>query len=244
MPARDESISRTRTDPPVKPTHRLDLLPLTTVMMTPRLERAMRWAAQSHEGQTRRSSQTPYFAHVAAVALVLVRAGFDEDIVIAGLLHDLVEDTAVTLHEVSAQFGPAVAELVRHCSEVKTDSDGKVRPWIDRKRDHLAALALAPVEARAVILADKLHNLISIELDIEENRPVWSEFHAERSQVIWYYHAMIDQCGKGDRRVESLARSCHEVLARVLALEESRPHSERQPLRTDEPDHGMIKSSS
>jgi guanosine-3',5'-bis(diphosphate) 3'-pyrophosphohydrolase len=190
----------------------------TTVMMTLRLERAMRWAAQSHHGQTRRNSQTPYFEHVAAVALVLVGAGFDEDVVIAGLLHDLVEDTAVTLDDVTTRFGTAVAELVRHCSEVKIDAAGKKRPWIDRKRDHLAALALAPFEARAIILADKLHNLISIELDIEENRPVWSEFHAERSQVIWYYHTTIDRCGHGDRRLESLARSCHEVLARIEAL--------------------------
>jgi (p)ppGpp synthase/HD superfamily hydrolase len=190
----------------------------TTAMMTTRLERAMRWAAQSHHGQTRRSSQTPYFEHVAAVALILVRAGFDEDVVIAGLLHDIVEDTTVTLDDVATRFGRAVAELVRHCSEIKTDSSGKKRPWIDRKRDHLAATALAPFEARAIILADKLHNLISIELDIEENRPVWSEFHAEQSQVLWYYHAAIDRCTQGDARLELLARSCHEVLARVEAL--------------------------
>ena len=93
----------------------------------------MRWAAQSHQGQTRRNSQTPYFEHVAAVALVLVRAGFDEDVVISGLLHDLVEDTAVTLDDVTTRFGPTVAELVRHCSEVKTDTRGQKRPWIDRK---------------------------------------------------------------------------------------------------------------
>jgi guanosine-3',5'-bis(diphosphate) 3'-pyrophosphohydrolase len=186
--------------------------------LTPRLERAMRWAAQSHHGQLRRSSHTPYFEHVAAVALVLADAGFDEDTVIAGLLHDLVEDTTATLDDVSTRFGPVVAELVQHCSEVKTDSSGHKRPWIDRKRDHLAALALAPVEARAVVLADKLHNLVSIELDIEENRPVWSEFHAERSQVLWYYHATIDRCGQGDPRLESLVRSCTLVLARVEAL--------------------------
>ncbi len=202
----------------------------TTLIMTPRLERAMRWAAQSHEGQTRRSSHTPYFEHVAAVALVLVGAGFVEDVVIAGLLHDLVEDTGVTLDEVSARFGLAVAEIVRHCSEVKTDSGGKKRPWSDRKRDHLAALAFAPLEARAVVLADKLHNLVSIELDLTENRPVWSEFHAERSQVIRYYHAMIDQCGRDDPRLESLARSCHEALARIEAFEEHPVHQADQPL--------------
>jgi len=183
--------------------------------MTWRLEQAMRWAAQAHAGQTRRSSDTPYFEHVAAVALILDRAGFAEDVVIAGLLHDVVEDTATSLAEVAARFGETVSDLVRHCSEVKTDERGNKRPWIDRKRDHLAALSNAPVEAKGIILADKLHNLICIELDLRESRPVWSEFHAEKKQVLWYYRAAIDLCGQGNSRLESLAQSCRDVLARV-----------------------------
>jgi (p)ppGpp synthase/HD superfamily hydrolase len=191
---------------------------MRTDSMTPRLEQAMRWAAQAHDGQTRRGSGTPYFAHVAAVALVLDGAGFDEDVVIAGLLHDVVEDTATTLEDVAARFGASVAEIVRQCSEVKTDAQGKKRPWLDRKRDHIAAVAGAPLAARGVILADKLHNLICIELDLCERRPVWSEFHAGREQVIWYYHAIIDACGDDDPRLAQLAGSCHQVLARVTAL--------------------------
>jgi guanosine-3',5'-bis(diphosphate) 3'-pyrophosphohydrolase len=183
--------------------------------MTLRLEQAMRFAAQSHAGQLRKGSDTPYFEHVVAAALILDRVGFPEDVVIAGLLHDIVEDTAVSLEEVAIRFGTRVSELVRHCSEVKTDERGSKRPWIDRKRDHLAALADAPIDAWAVILADKLHNLICIELDLRENRPVWSQFHAEREQVLWYYHATIEVCGHGDSRLEHLAASCRQVLGRV-----------------------------
>ena len=183
------------------------------------MERAFRWAAVCHRGQTRKGSDTPYFAHVAAVAMIVDRAGFDEDVVIAGLLHDVVEDTASTFEDVAARFGPIVVEIVRHCSEVKLDADGRKRPWIDRKRDHLAALVGAPVETQAVILADKLHNLISIELDLDEGRPVWSQFNAERSQVLWYYGATVAACASDDLRVERLAGSCRAVLARI----ESRP---------------------
>ena len=188
--------------------------------MTLRLEQAMRFAAQAHAGQLRKSSETPYFEHVAAVALILDRVGFPEDVVIAGLLHDVVEDTAVSFEEVAARFGPTVSELVRHCSEVKTDQHGNKRPWIDRKRDHLAALAEAPTEARGIILADKLHNLTCIELDLREQRPVWSQFHAERDQVLWYYRTTIDFCGQGDPRLESLADSCRRVLGRVELMNE------------------------
>jgi guanosine-3',5'-bis(diphosphate) 3'-pyrophosphohydrolase len=193
-------------------------LAMQTEFMTLRLERAFRWAAERHAGQCRRSSGTPYFEHVAAVALVLDRAGFEEDVVIAGLLHDVVEDTGATLEDVAARFGPAVAEIVGHCSEVKFDATGNKRPWIDRKRDHLESIADAPLTARAVILADKLHNLISIELDLGEGRPAWSQFHAGREQVVWYQKAAIDACGHGDSRLDQLAVACREVLARVIRL--------------------------
>jgi (p)ppGpp synthase/HD superfamily hydrolase len=190
---------------------------MRSATISPRLEQALRWAAECHQGQSRRGVGTPYFEHVAAVALVLDRAGFDEDIVIAGLLHDIVEDTAETLSDVASRFGPAVAEIVGHCSEQKFDAQGRKPPWIERKRDHLAALAAAPAAAKAVILADKLHNLISIKLDLDEGRDIWSEFHAEPRQVLSYYHAAIEACGHGDPRIQELARSCHDALARVSA---------------------------
>jgi (p)ppGpp synthase/HD superfamily hydrolase len=182
------------------------------------LDRALRWAAVCHAGQKRRSSGTPYFEHLAAVGLMLDRAGFDEDAVIAGVLHDLVEDTPATLDEVALRFGPAVAEIVRHCSEIKMDAHGNKRPWIDRKRDHIAAIATAPAVARAVFLADKLHNLISIELDLVDRRPVWPDFHAAREQVLWYYEAGIDACGQDDPRLERLAGLARATLARVKLL--------------------------
>jgi len=90
-----------------------------------------------------------------------------------------------------------------------------IRPWIDRKRDHIAALAHAPLAARAVVLADKLHNLVCIELDLLEGRPVWSQFHAARDQVLWYYHAMIDRCGQDEDRLVQLAEACRQVLRRI-----------------------------
>ncbi len=157
------------------------------------------------------------------MALILEGAGFDEDVVIAGLLHDVVEDTDATLSDVRAGFGSAVAEIVGLCSEIKYDTEGRKRPWIDRKRDHLAALAGASPSAWAVILADKLHNLTSIELDLAEGRPIWGEFNAERAQVLWYYRATIDARMAGDPRLEALAATCREVLDRIEALSAGHP---------------------
>lgn len=184
-------------------------------LFSPRVEEALRFAAAAHQGQLRRGSATPYVQHVVAVAWILDRAGFGEDVVIAGLLHDVVEDSCVELETVADRFGPVVADLVDHCSEVKNDAAGRKRPWIDRKRDHLAALAEAPVEARAVILADKLHNLTSIEYDLSLGRDVWSTFHADRGNVLWYYWTTLECCGRGDPRLEPLAAGCREILARL-----------------------------
>ena len=69
-------------------------------------------AAAGHEGQVRRSSQVPYVEHVFGVAWILDRAGFDEDVVIAGLLHDLLEDTPITRIQVEDSFGSHVAGLI------------------------------------------------------------------------------------------------------------------------------------
>jgi (p)ppGpp synthase/HD superfamily hydrolase len=187
------------------------------------LERALRWAAVCHQGQVRKGSSVPYVQHVVGVAMILDRLGYGEDVVVAALLHDAVEDTDATLDEVRDRFGPAVAALVEHGSEVKLDGQGAKRPWIDRKRDHLAALASAPPEARALVLADKLHNLTSMACDLRDGRPVWSLFNADRAQVLWYYQASIDTLAAGqehDPRLARLVDECRHALAEVESLGE------------------------
>jgi (p)ppGpp synthase/HD superfamily hydrolase len=174
------------------------------------LEAALRWAAVCHQGQERRGSGVPYVQHVVAVAMILDRLGYGQEVVIAGLLHDVVEDTEATLDEVSSRFGPVVAAIVAHATEVKLDDRGVKRPWIDRKRDHLAAMASAPAEARAVLLADKLHNLVSIARDLRDGRPIWGRFNAPRSDVLWYHQTAINLLSEGAREDPRLARLADE----------------------------------
>jgi len=188
-------------------------------LMSLNLERALRWATLCHADQVRRGSGIPYVQHVMGVALILDRLGFPEDVVIAGLLHDIVEDTDASLADVEDRFGAEVARTVGYCSEIKRDADGRPRPWIDRKRDHLAVLAGAPVSARAVALADKLHNLRSIECDLRDGLAVWSLFHAGRDDVLWYYLSALECLGGGDDRLEVLAAECRRVLEVIDELD-------------------------
>ena len=181
-----------------------------------RLEQALRFAAIRHHGQTRRSSEIPYVEHVFAVAMILQKLGLGEDVVIAGLLHDVVEDTETTPDEVRQHFGTKVAELVSYCTEIKLDALGQKRPWIDRKRDYLDALAKAPVEAQCLALADKLHNLVTIQLDLHEGRDIWSSFHADRASVLENHHAVIDMCRVRDEpSLSELVNQCSQVLAEI-----------------------------
>ena len=71
-----------------------------------------------------------------------------------------------------------------------------------------------------MILADKLHNLISIEIDLREGQPVWSQFHADRASVLSYYRQAIEICTAGDPRLEALASKAQESLSAVETLGE------------------------
>lgn len=188
-------------------------------LWTFRLEQALRYAAEQHAGQVRKASQTPYIEHPLAVAMILDRAGFGEDVLIAALLHDVVEDTEATLEDVRSRFGDDIAAIVAGCSETKTDATGAKRPWIDRKRDHLTTLKNATLTTQAVILADKLHNLTCIALDLHEGRPVWSVFNAPRADILNYYRATIDTCTASDPRLRALAEALGELLVRVESME-------------------------
>lgn len=193
-------------------------------LFSPTLERALRRCAHWHAGQSRKGSATPYVQHVVGVAWILDRLGFDEDVVLAGLFHDAVEDVeGVTLNDIAREFGPRVAELVRFCTETKTDADGRKRPWIDRKTDHIALLGRAPAEARAVALADKLHNLTAILVDLQDGRPVWSVFSARREQVLWYYETCLDSYGGDDPRLLQLVARGRDVLTAIQRLNRGQP---------------------
>ena len=189
-------------------------------LLSDSLDAAIRLAAAGHRHQERRGSGVPYVAHPFAVARIVDRAGFAEPVVIAALLHDLVEDTETTLAAIERQFGAEVAATVAGCSEVKFDTQGQSRPWEDRKRDHLAALTSSNEATRAVVLADKLHNLMSIRLDRAAGHPVWPSFHAPRDRVLWYYSAVIDACEAPDDRMRMLADLCRAELDRVIACDE------------------------
>jgi (p)ppGpp synthase/HD superfamily hydrolase len=171
---------------------------LKAVKLGPRFLRAFQFAAEKHAGQTRKASTIPYIAHLMGVASLVLEAGGDEDLAIAALLHDVVEDCggAPMLKEVRRRFGKRVADIVDGCTD--SDTDPKP-PWRERKETYLRHLKRADTGTRLVSAADKLNNIRSILTDYREIREsVWARFHGGREGTLWYYRALRDEFRRGN----------------------------------------------
>ena len=159
----------------------------------PRFLRAFVFAAEKHSGQRRKASNIPYIAHLMGVASLVFEAGGDEDLAIAALLHDVVEDCggAPMLKEIRRRFGSRVARVVDGCTDADTDPKP---PWRERKETYIRHLKKADVDTRLVSAADKLNNVRSIVMDYREiGESVWSRFNGGREGTLWYYRTLRDE---------------------------------------------------
>lgn len=187
-------------------------------LYSPILERAIRTASEFHRKQSRKGSSLPYISHTVAVMLILQRAGFDDDrLLAAAVLHDVVEDTDCTLEMLKEQFPPEVGQWVSETSEQKRDEAGTDRSWVDRKREHLAHAASASFEARAIILADKYHNLCSMLYDLDRGETVWERFNAPVEHVLWYNREMIVTVARETPELNVLRRAAIDTLVQLIS---------------------------
>ncbi len=185
-------------------------------LYSPLVERAMRFAARAHAEQTRKGTDLPYLTHVCSCAMILLRAGFDdEELIAAALLHDVVEDTDVSSDQLARTFPPQVVEMVEWVTERKHDAQGRKRAWSVRKQEMIDRLRRAPLPVRALTLADKLHNLSSTLGDLESGADVWSRFNAPKERWLAHMRELV-QCASGDdRSLRPLAQACRNCLDRL-----------------------------
>ncbi|RMD57621.1 bifunctional (p)ppGpp synthetase/guanosine-3',5'-bis(diphosphate) 3'-pyrophosphohydrolase [Candidatus Woesearchaeota archaeon] len=152
-----------------------------------RVQQALRIAQEAHAGQFRRDGKTPYIEHPKAVGRILEMSGCDEDTIIAGLLHDTIEDTDLTLEQVKDVFGERVALLVDSVSEPPQSTHS----WKERKEHTLRTLKVAPKSAVMVVAADKAHNLRSLRTALDSvGESMWMRFHGSKDLQKWYYEEM------------------------------------------------------
>ena len=168
-------------------------------ILTDRFDRALLYATHVHGGHVRKDTSTPYIAHLLAVAATVLEYGGDEDLAIAGLLHDSVEDAGGTarLDDVRNRFGARVARIVEACSDSLADTArGEPKAhWQDRKTRYLKDLEKADKDVLLVSLADKVHNARSILRDLKKpgiHEKVWNRFNAPKKLQLWYYGKLAD----------------------------------------------------
>lgn len=183
------------------------------IKLGPRFLKAFLFAAEKHAGQVRKASTTPYIAHLMGVASLTLEFGGDEDMAIAALLHDVVEDCggAPMLREVKKRFGSHVAKIVDGC----TDSDVEPKPpWRERKETYIRHLKDADAETKLVSAADKLNNVRSILSDYRAvGESIWTRFNGGRAGTLWYYRALVREFkrGKPNRLIQELERAVVEL---------------------------------
>jgi len=212
------------------------------------VDRALIVAALAHQSKLRKGTDIPYIMHPFHVGLILQRYGYPEEVVVAGFLHDVVEDmpfgdhalqeriaatfpgaefpTGVRLETfreaflgfMDSQFGPTVMNLVMLVTEPKNDGSPP-RVWRERKERQLEHLARAAPEGAALKAADLLHNIRSVLRDLRrDGAPVMKRFNAGPAETLWWYETA------SHRAVERLERGHGlgtEVLDAVRELRET-----------------------
>lgn len=161
------------------------------MQLTQRFKEALDYALELHGDQQRKGSDTPYVAHLLAVASLVLEDGGDEEQAIAALLHDAPEDQGgrETLEAIRQRFGDRVADIVHGCTDTY---ETPKPPWRQRKENYLEHLKIAPVEVRRVSLADKLHNARSILTDLlRSGEDVWERFNGGKDGTLWYYRSLL-----------------------------------------------------
>ncbi len=174
---------------------------------------AIEFAVQAHDNQFRKGTRVPSVFHEFAVAKTLIDCGCSEEVVVAAILHDTVEDTAVTIDEISARFGDQVASLVAAVSE-----PDQSHSWEERKQHTLDVLETASAEVLLIQLADKLDNIRAIREDLSRiGETVWGRFKRGRAAQQWYYQALAEVLARrvrgecGERMVQAFQSEVDRV---------------------------------
>ena len=168
-----------------------------------RINHAFAFAAKHHDRQVRKGTRLPYLTHPANVAVILTRYGRDEETVIAGILHDVIEDcvregwTREMLEDrIAAKFGTEVLDAVLAVTKRRLDDDGVEFSREDARTDYLARLERAGDLARWVCAADKVHNAGSILADLRRTidpDSVWGRFNGGRDGTMLWYRGVRDR---------------------------------------------------
>ncbi len=158
------------------------------------IERAIIFAAEAHKGQLRKGTGLPYVRHPMETMMIVARMTKDNEVIAAAALHDVIEDTEYSYEDLSNVFGKRVADLVQWESEDKRPDIPKEKSWRIRKEENLAKEKEAPLEAKMIMLGDKLSNMRSTAREYALiGDKIWDRFNMKDPiEQEWYYRSVAE----------------------------------------------------
>lgn len=153
-----------------------------------RILKAGEIAAYWHRKQKRKANGLPFISHPLAVGLILQSLHQREEVIISGILHDLLEDTAIPPHTIEKEFGEEVLLLVKSLTE-----DKMAWKWKARKTGYIERIKAANLDVRTISAADKYHNLFSLKADKEKfGSGIWRFFRQGMDEQYWFYSSLLE----------------------------------------------------
>ncbi len=158
------------------------------------LDRAIVFAVSAHAGTERRGKGFPYIVHPLEAVEIVATMTRDQTLLAAAALHDTVEDTAVTVEQLRAEFGDRIASLVATETDTPIEGQSEERTWRTRKQAAIDRLASATREAKMVALGDKLSNMRAIARDYaQQGDALWTLFHtSDPKDHEWHYRGLAE----------------------------------------------------
>ena len=159
-----------------------------------KIEYAIYYATKAHKNQTRKIENVDMIFHPFTVGMLLQRNGCDEDIVSAGILHDVVEDTEHSFEDIEHEFGKSVRDYVYDASE-----PDKSLEWEDRKKHTISHIKNAPLGSKLIVACDKISNLEDLSdcIDLYGEEKSWSSLKRPKDVQKWYYTNVYESCIHG-----------------------------------------------
>lgn len=159
------------------------------MILSEKLQHALNDTLVLHKHQKRKGTVIPYASHPISLAMLLIDAKLKEEIVIAALLHDTIEDTELDEKSLRDKYGQEIYDLVMACTE--KDQSQK---WEIRKSHTIEKFPGLSEDAKWIVLVDKLHNLYSMYYQYQVvGDALWDNFSRGPEKQQWYYHTLLEK---------------------------------------------------
>lgn len=182
-------------------------------MKKDKIEDAIYFATKAHKGQKRKLENIDMIFHPFTVGMMLQRNGCDENIVSAGILHDVVEDTQYSFDDIENEFGKEIRNYVYDASE-----PDKTLEWKKRKEHTIEHIKQAPLGSKLIVACDKINNLEDLLDNIKKNgkERAFKILYGNENMQKWYYSNVYNSCIYGVDENNPIFKRYKEILEKIF----------------------------